>query len=256
MVYRRNRPRRRNPAARKRRNFRRRARWAKKRKYHVRPSMKTIPIMPDKLRMKLKLFDYGTWQIQGSQVLNYPRSTANGLGTTYYQSSCWKPIQWSNHYQHYVEQIQQIYAKYRVLGIKYRLRVYSTQINQTTWVGVISDTGFISSTSGVSWNQWMEDPRTYFKSMGSVNSGRATTVLKGYLDVAKTFGKSVQAVQDEEEFAAFFGSNPAKCAYLNPVVLTTWPETTEPPNGMSVDFEMWMTYYVQMEDRIMALSIN
>lgn len=255
MVYRKRsrRPRRRNPIARRRRNYRRRQRWNKKR--HVKPSLRTLTTFPDRMRMKMKLFDYGTWMIQGSQAINFPRSTSNGLGTTSYSTSCWKPIAFSNHYQHYTEEIAQIYNKYRVLGVKYRLRCYTTQINQTTWVGIVKDIGVLTS-SGQTWNQMMEDPRTHFKSMGSVNSGRATCVLSGYLDVAKTFGKTVGAVQDDDEFNATFGADPTRRAYINPIIMTTWPEATDPPTGQAIDYEMWLTYYVQMEDRIMALSVN
>lgn len=206
--------------------------------------------------MKLKLFDFGSWSIQGSQFINLPRTTSTGLGTTYYRTSLKQPVQFSNHYPHYTEELMQLYAKYRVLGIKYRLKCYSTQINQTTWIGILRDTGNMTTTSGATFNMLVEDPRMFFKSMGSVNGGRSTCTLKGYLDVAKTAGKSVSAINDDPDWGASFGYDPAKMAYIVPIITTTWPESTEPPTGMLVDYEMWLTYYVTLEDRLMPLSVN
>lgn len=209
------------------------------------------------MRMKLKFFDFGTWSIAGNRTINGPVDPTLpvplGYGTTCYRSSLWKPSIQSTHVPHYAEQMAQFYTYYRVTGFKYRLKVCNELINQSTWVAVSHQTD-PGVEPGHTFNELIEDNRVKFRTMNSVNGAKNYVILKGYVDVAKTWGQSVGSVADDKDFRAAFTQLPSKMAYLVPMVVTNWPQESADP--IPFDFDIHITYYVTFEDRMFTASVN
>lgn len=228
--YTRRRPARYTRNARKRTRYtQRRTRYMKKRRMNIRnPPFARLNGFPERMFLKLRYCDCMNTSVTGGVFSTMP----------YFQSSLYQPRGSGGHQPLSYDQWCSFYQKFRVYGIGYDFQICNKATNEAVWFGVRHQT---STAQEISIQTLLERGDSKVKMLGSVNSGFATTHIRGYMDVANTLGINKQRVRDDDQFCSPSNQNPAIMAYLIPYLLSN---TTS--GSHTFEFTIRLTYYCEM----------
>lgn len=135
------------------------------------------------------------------------------------------------------------YQKYVVVGMKYDIK-FANPVSQDVFVVVRPTAGIhIPDVTDVK-AMWVEEQRLRAKKYTLVRGAKSPSI-KGYIDIAKIYGVSRDAIRDDDTFAAAYNDNPAKAVQLN-ILVTNCDGTA---NANYVPMNILCTYYVNFFDR-------
>lgn len=147
----------------------------------------------------------------------------------------------------WMDQLANMYKKYRVHGIKYILTFQNTNTNQLAQITLQHSTAPpetpISGAGAVNINTIRERRGTRTFPLGSAND-RPTT-RKGYLRTNQPFGLTKKEFMSDEDFDAGMPNDPAKKAFLNIYA------TTE-NSACTINMQVKLVYYVEFQERVLV----
>lgn len=130
-----------------------------------------------------------------------------------YQSSIYDPQASSGGHQPlWCDQLEAVYSKYRVHGIKYKIKCCNTNTNQLGWMYVLQSTTQYTFPTNTNTNTLSERRLCQRKSVTTTTN---PAIIKGYMPVGRPWGLSKQEMKADEDFEASMGVNPIKMAFLN-----------------------------------------
>lgn len=135
------------------------------------------------------------------------------------------------------------YTKYIVVGMKYSVK-FASPVSQDAYVVVRPTAGAHIPDTTDTKAMWVEEQRLRAKKYTLVRGSRQP-VIDGYVDIAKVYGVSKDAVRDDDTFHADYSNNPAKSVQLN-ILVTNCDGTA---NANYVPMNIMCTYYVHFFDR-------
>lgn len=191
--------------------------------------------VPERLFTKLRYVDCMNWTVTGSVL-------SGGSSFAYFQSSIYAPRNSGGHQPLYRDQWANMFSKYRVYGIKYHITCVNRATNESFWFGVRHQE---DTTTETSIQTILERNDAKVKMGSSVNNSNNLRVIKGYMDVAKTLGKSKSSIRAEDNFSADIGSNPNNMAYLFPYILSNLAS-----GSATFEFTFRLTYYVELFNQV------
>lgn len=138
----------------------------------------------------------------------------------------------------------QLYNRYRVIGVKVRVTYTATPENTTPAVAFLYAGN--ETVAGGSYEQ-LEQPHTAQRPL-LPNGGRNTVVMTKYFNIPRLAGVSTAMYKGSDRYQAPFGSNPSEVITLT-AGIHAMTGFLQPAYNCSVH----MTYYVELFDRKNAL---
>lgn len=199
----------------------------------------TVPILrspvPAREFVRLKYVHDGT----------YSWSSAFNVQYLTYQSSLYDPeTAVGGHQPLWRDQLATMYTNYRVYGIAWRISFMNPQGASTTPPYRIAIRMTKDSTTETSMNTIEERVGTVSWIVPAWTASVITR--KGYLSVAKAYGKSKKEFRADESFEAAIGADPSKMAYL---ICYAAPVTGASPVTSTLYVRVHLTYYAELFGR-------
>lgn len=174
-------------------------------------SMRMPKGLPQRLFTKLVYCDNRIFTIDTST------GPLNGLYSYKYSSSLFDPDKVNSGHQPLLySQYTSLYEKYRVYGIGYRIEIINTNTNQLMpfifWVGTTLP-DIINPATYDQWTNAEEQKDTRVIKVPPASSG--PTVVKGYIDIAKTIGISRTELRADDKYTALWSADPQTMVYLH-----------------------------------------
>ena len=130
-----------------------------------------------------------------------------------YQTSIYDPqASLGGHKPLWTTQLEGIYSKYRVHGIKYRIKCCNTNTSQLGWLYALQSTQSYAYPNNINSNT-LSERRLCQRRSCTANTN--PTVIKGYMPTGRPWGLTKQEMKGDEDFEADVGSNPTKQSFLN-----------------------------------------
>lgn len=223
----------------RKRAFPRRAKRYRYKRYRRKPRVSAVTsktwVVPDRIRTKLNYQERITISAStgtlGSHIFRL-----NSLYDTNQSGSGNQPVGY--------DQLSALYQKYRVHGVKVKLRAVS---QGTTNATSMYDLAMVPQLESPSWSN-IEDAtgNPYRKWTMSGNSNTRPTVLSAYFPIAKLFGESLA----DDSYASGVGSDPANVAFL--YILA---QSVDRSSTTSVIIDVSLTFYCDFFQR-QSLSLS
>lgn len=136
------------------------------------------------------------------------------------------------------DQLSQLYAKYRVHGVKYKISLCNTTDNRLAQVGIVP----APNTAGESkWSTMAERRETRIVDVPPAGAG--VRKISGFIRTGTAFGLTPRQMKEDEDFIAYFGYNPTKTAIMSLYFGSNVGTTT-------IDFKIDLIYYVELLERV------
>lgn len=186
--------------------------------------------VPDKIITKLKY----------SEAVSLTLAAASTLGYYMYRTSLYDPdVTGLGHQPLWRDQLDYMYTKYRVHGIKYKFTIINTNVQQLTAGAVVMQP---DSTAETNLNTIRErnNSRPFILPGYTGGNGR---VVKGFMHTGYPHGLSKSDFLADEDFEAAMNANPVKTSILAIYCYTL-------NNGATINIQVDLTYYVELLGRI------
>lgn len=165
-------------------------------------------------------------------------------GVYQYRTSLFDPDYTSSgHQPMWHDQLNLLYAKYRVHGIAYKITCASVGANDRLSMLALGIAA--NATVDTTWDTLCERRDT--RVMKLPPAGAMPATYKGYIPTYRTWGLSKKEFMADEQFIAYFGSNPTKTTLL------TLYGVTNAGTGI-VDYQIKLTYYVELSERLKVVG--
>lgn len=208
---------------------------------------RTMNTFPERMTMKMRMFYWAEESIS--------TNTFAQLGTV---KSCLGQCirtgpninSWSVHRPMYTNEMSALYGKYIVYGIKYRITIMGEYAATEGWYGGVMHSD--SDTTETDILAAMERGQGKWRAIRNGTGGNGRLVLTGYMDVARTMGRTRLQSKVQGGMEAVFPSDPTYTAYLKAYVFNT------SPGGIAEGYHVaWdLTYYVTWFDRTDVAASN
>lgn len=140
----------------------------------------------------------------------------------------------------YYKQFTDLYHKYRVFGISYRIEIINTNTNQLM-PGILYVGTTLADIMTPGYDQWaLAEEQKDTRLVRVQPAGAGPTVVKGYISVAKTAGVPKAIVRTTDGYAAAWNSNTANEIYLH-IYLSSFNIS---PNNQA-NIRVRLTYYCE-----------
>lgn len=214
---------------RKRRSRRgRRKNWGNKAIY---TKVLRMPV-PDRIFTKLRYAEFFDLAPQSAGTL--------GMVSYSFRSSLFDPNYTGlGHQPLWHDQLQTMYGKYRVTGMKYRFVLANTNTSQLCTCAVEMADG-PPQLPAVGYTTILE--RRNVRPVNLNPSAAGPTIVSGFVPIGKPHGMTKSDVMADEDFEANFGSNPVRMTYINLYCVTQ-------NTSAIVNVQASITYYVEIQRR-------
>lgn len=139
------------------------------------------------------------------------------------------------------DQLHALYNNYVCFGVSYDITVINMSDTAPARVLVIADT------ANTSWTTFQEAATQPSASksvvLGTLDGGRSTARLRGYISVAAVFGVPKKAVSIDDTYKAPFTGNPENTAYMQIV-----HGNLDGSSLTDVHYEVHLKYHVRVSD--------
>lgn len=140
------------------------------------------------------------------------------------------------------DQLQAMYGRYRVIGMKYRFVLCNTNTNQLCTMAVEKADG-PPQNPAVGYTTILE--RRGVRPVNINPSQSNPTIVQGYMHVGKPYGLTKTDFMADEDFEANFGANPAKMSYINLYCVTQ-------NTSAIVNCQASIEYYVEIQKQVLV----
>lgn len=193
--------------------------------------MLKMPV-PDRIFTKLRYAEFFD--------LSPQTAGTTGLVSYSFRSSLFDPNYTGlGHQPLWHDQLQAMYGRYRVIGMKYRFVLCNTNTSQLCTMAVEQADGPPQAPS-VGYTTILE--RRGVRPVNIGPSASKPTIVSGYMHVGKPYGLSRTDFMSDEDFESNFGANPAKMSYINLYCVTQ-------NTSVIVNCQASITYYVEIQRR-------
>lgn len=135
----------------------------------------------------------------------------------------------------YYDQWSTMYAQFRVMGFKYRIKCTNV-VDSTAACYIVTYPSPVTTLT----NDRARATQRLGSKGGYVSAGK-TMYINGYVDVARTIGVPKGAIKMDDNFIGSTGGSPNKVAYLNIEIFLDRLATTA-----EVSTQMELTYYAEL----------
>lgn len=190
--------------------------------------------VPDKIMTKLRY----------SEAIVVNLSTPSVLGSYLFRTSIYDPDFTSlGHQPLWRDQLDYLYTKYRVHGIKYRLTIVNTNVNQLTGGAIVHQP---DSTLETNLNTIRErrNSRTFVLNGASAGSNR---IMTGFMHTGAPHGLTKSDFMADEDFEAAMNANPVKNSFLAMYFYTLH-------SSAIVHIQCDLTFYVELLGRVTVVG--
>lgn len=178
-------------------------------------------------------------KLQYSEIITFTLSAPNTLYSYLFQSSIYDPdYTAAGHQPLWRDTLATMYGRFRVFGVKYSIAFKNTNVSQLTWAYIKHSDNSTTETN----SNTLRERREGKSLMLDSNSGRTNTV-RGYLDVAKSYGLSKREFYNDDSFISAIGATPVKTAFLHLYTLTMH-------SSAILHAQVDLQYYVEFLDRV------
>lgn len=240
---------RRNPAWKKKRNWARKTSWRKKRwAKKSNPYTRSLTTVPDRMFMKMNY--------AGMRQATFPEAMVDTMTSIgYFQSSGVIPEvapgfgPTTVHQPYYFDELQKIYRRCRVTGIKYRVEFHNINETEGSWnVGCEALSAPYDGSGGYPDVSTLMERRDGRLLMGGLPYGpNEKRILKGYFSPARALGITQTEFRKDKNtsgLTADGSATPSRMGYLQFFV--------NAPALATIAWNFKTTYYIEFFDRIEA----